>query len=218
MIDRDGLNKSVYAGKSQPRTQNWLKGSPFYDAKAAKAFTYNPTKAKQLMAKSAYPNGFEFLVVVNQAPIADRMVQYLQQQWSQIGIKLNVLESQNSTADWFQAMKGPAVATNFTGIQSFKLSSTYDAAAGTNNACGWTQQQQFVDTLKATAPDALKTLKATWQASAENVAQTQSEITLVWTPSQVLYNSKRLTNLKTVVDGLGTPWIDPTRTTLLKTT
>jgi len=41
------------------------------------------------MAKSAYPNGFEFTVVESSIPVVDRIVEYLQQQWAQIGIKTN---------------------------------------------------------------------------------------------------------------------------------
>ena len=214
MVDREGLNKSLFAGMSEPRTQNWRKDSPFYSTKAAKGFTYNPTKAKQAMAKSAFPNGFEFTVVVNSTPTADRYVQYLQQQWSQLGIKLNIITSLNISTDWFQQLKGPAVETNFIGIQSFKLTSTYDAAAGTANACGWTQQQQYVDTLKGTAPDALKSLTKTWQASAENVAETQSEIMLVWGLNQALYNSAKIAKAVVTMDSLGNQQIDPTRSTL----
>ena len=43
------------------------------------------------MAKSAFPNGFEFTVIVNTTPLTDRIGQYLQQQWAQLGIKLNIL-------------------------------------------------------------------------------------------------------------------------------
>jgi len=216
MVDRDGLNKSIYAGYSEPRTQNWRKGSPFYDPEVAKSFTYDPKKAKAAMAKSAYPNGFSFTVVVNSTPVADRMNEYLQQQWAQLGIKMDIIKSLNISADWFTSLKGPAVSTNFIGIQSFLLSSTYDAAAGTNNACGWTEQQPFINTLKGTAPDALKSLKTTWQASAQNVAATQSEIMTVWALNQALYNKTKLADVQVTVDGLGGQQLDPTRTTLLK--
>ena len=126
---------------------------------------------------------------------------------------MNIITSLNIAADWFQLLKGPAVQTNFIGIQSYKLISTYDAAAGTNNACGWTQQQQYVDAVKAAAPDALKSLKSTWQASAENVASTQSEIMTVWNVNQALYNTSKIAKVAIILD-FGREQFDPTRSKL----
>lgn len=215
MIDRQALNEAIYDGESQPRTQNWLKGEPFYDSRAAEAFTYDPARAKKLMAKSAFPHGFSFSVVVNTDPIGNRIVQYLQQQWAQLGIKMNLIQSLNIGADWFVGLKAPAVTTPFVGVGSLKLINTYDSQSGTNDACGWTKQQPFVDELEATPPDAQSKLKAVWQSSAENVASTQSEIMLLWGLVEALYNKTKVANLHFTVDGIGASYIDPTRSTLL---
>jgi len=191
-----------------------LEFAGFYDKTAAKAFTYDPKKAKQLMAKSAYPNGFEFTVVVNSTPSADRIAQYLQQQWSQLGIKLNILTSLNIAADWFAQLKGPAALTNFIGVQINKLIQTYDSTDGTNRACGYSGQQPYIDTMKATSPDALKTLTSTWQASARKVAADQSQIMLDWQMNQALYNGSKIAKVVITLDGLGKEQFDPTRSTL----
>jgi len=210
MVDRDGLNKSLYAGKSEPRTQNWRKDSPYYDAKVAKAFTYDPKKAKEFMAKSAYPNGFTFTAVVNSSPQADRLAEYLQQQWAQIGIKMDLIKSLNVGVDWFQQLKGPAVETNFQGIQGFKLLSTYDSSRGIN-ACGYTGQQPLVDQIKATSPENQKTLKSVWQQSAQLVAKDQSEIMTVWALNQALYNTSKIAKVALTLNALGAQLLDPTR-------
>jgi len=212
MVDRDALNQAVYDGKSEPRTQNWLKSESFYDPSLASAFSYDPAKAKTLMAQSGFPHGFSFTVVVNVTPTVTRMAQYLQQQWAQLAIKMNILDSTNIGADWFLGLKGPAVMTNFIGVGLFKLASTYDASSR-NNACGWTQQQPYVNTLVATSPNDQAMLKTTWQASAQNVAATQSEIMLDWGVNQQLYNKSKLAHVVYTTDGLGTPLLDPTRTT-----
>ena len=65
-----------------------------------------------------------------------------------------------------------------------------------------------------TAPDALKSLKTTWQASAENVAETQSEIMTVWSLNQALYNDSKITKVAQTMDGLGGLHLDPTMTVL----
>ena len=216
MVDRDGLNKSIFAGKSEPRTQNWRKGSPFYDAEGGEGFTYNPKKAKQSMAKSAYPNGFEFTVVNNRTPITDRIAQYLQQQWAQLGIKMNILTSLNISRRLVPAAEGPGGAmTNFIGIQSFKLSSTYDAADGTNNACGWTEQQQYVDTLEGdgagraeepeddVAGSRRRTSPRPRARSCSSGASTRRSTTRPRSP-----------RWRVTMDGLGRQQFDPTRTVL----
>jgi len=214
MVDRDALNQAIYAGKGQPRTQNWLKGEANYDPSVAAAFTYDPVKAKAFMAKSAYPHGFSFTVVVNSSPISDRVAQYLQQQWAQLGIKMNILESLNIGTDWFLGLKGPAVLTQFGGLASTKLANTYDAKNGRNNACGWTQAQSYTDTINATAPNEQGALKSTWQASAANVAANQSEIMLIWGVNQAVYSKSALSNVQVMLDGIGNQQIDPTRSSL----
>ena len=42
----------------------------------------------------------------------------------------------------------------------------------------------------------------------------QSEVMLIWQLNQALYNSSRIKTLALVMDGLGTQWMDPTRTKL----
>jgi len=68
-----------------------------------------------------------------------------------------------------------------------------------------------VNTMKATAPDALKSLTTTWRASAENVAETQSEIMLVWGVNQALYRTTTIAKVVLTLDGLGGQQLDPTR-------
>jgi len=61
---------------------------------------------------------------------------------------------------------------------------------------------------------ALKSLKTTWQASAENVAETHSQVMLVWGLNQSLYNSSKISKVARTLDALGSEQPDPTRTVL----
>ena len=70
--------------------------------------------------------------------------------------------------------------------------------------------------IKATPPDAQKTLAQTWKDSADKVAADQSEIMTVWGLNQALYNSSKIAKVALVMDGLGSQQLDPTRTTLGK--
>ena len=71
-----------------------------------------------------------------------------------------------------------------------------------------------MSTLQATPPNEVATLKKTWRDSARNVAETQSEIMLLWGLNQDLYNKTTVKKVVKTLDGLGLEWIDPTRSPL----
>ena len=56
-------------------------------------------------------------------------------------------------------------------------------------------------------------MRSTWQASAEQVAADQSEVMLVWSLNQAIYNTGKITKVAITLDGLGREQFDPTRST-----
>lgn len=66
-------------------------GMPGFDAKAVKGYTYNPDKARQLLAEAGYPNGQGLPDIVLTTTIGYRdLIEYVQGQLDQIGINTRV--------------------------------------------------------------------------------------------------------------------------------
>ena len=111
--------------------------------------------------------------------------------------------------------KGPAGMTNFPGIDSFRLTQRYpDPAANRHQGCGFGQLQPYVAGLQATPPSDVAGLKKVWRDVGRTVADTQSEIMLLWSLNADLYNKAKIKKVAKTTDGLGFEWIDPTRSTL----
>ena len=98
-INMDELNESLYAGEATyfvfpyyytPGYADLYLGmdDPAMPADVKEIYTYNPTKAKQLLADAGYPNGFETdLTLV--AAWAD-YYSVLKEYWSAIGVTVNL--------------------------------------------------------------------------------------------------------------------------------
>jgi peptide/nickel transport system substrate-binding protein len=112
-LDRDSLIKGAYAGYAKPALTGWISTSMPKGAKADTA-SYNLKKAKQLMAQSSVPDGFDLTLNTSVGQPGTQVTQLailIQSQLAKIGItvKINTLASadelvNDSHAQQYQAM------------------------------------------------------------------------------------------------------------------
>jgi peptide/nickel transport system substrate-binding protein len=57
-FDKQAIIKTAKTGLGEPTTQLFAPGEEGYDASLNAKYSYNPAKAKQLLAEAGYPNGF----------------------------------------------------------------------------------------------------------------------------------------------------------------
>lgn len=101
-IDREALKSAIYAdsgevGYSTPFTSS---SAGFTDALKS-TYTYDPAKAKQLLADAGYPDGFTVKVMMVPAIYGDA-AQAIAGQLAEVGIKL---ELSDQSADFFNQLK-----------------------------------------------------------------------------------------------------------------
>jgi len=103
-VDKNGIKKlmnnrvQVANQPLPPNITGYMKTLP-----AAASYSYNPTKAKQLLAQAGYPNGFSTTLYVMNDSDSMRIGQSIQSQLQQVGIKAqlkteypNIFFDQNS--------------------------------------------------------------------------------------------------------------------------
>jgi glutathione transport system substrate-binding protein len=89
-INKDALVKVAFSGYAIP-AEGVLPQGVEYAAKLG-PWPYNPAKARELLKEAGYPNGFEStLWSAYNYSTAQKVIQFVQQQLAQVGIKVQVL-------------------------------------------------------------------------------------------------------------------------------
>ena len=113
-LDRPAIIKALAGPFGLPGSLVIPPGMPGYSAVANSYYSYDPAKARQLLAQAGYPHGFTLPVL--SAPPADTLVQAIAGQLSQIGVTVQISDH---TADFLsQAYSGkwPAIVFSWTPI------------------------------------------------------------------------------------------------------
>ena len=104
-IDKQAFAKVVFSGYSDPMDSPMPQLLGFYQKQGS--YPYDPAKAKALLAEAGYPNGFESTITGAVATLAQRGMQFVQQQLAVVGVKLTIepLEAGVLTAKMFNVQK-----------------------------------------------------------------------------------------------------------------
>jgi ABC-type transport system substrate-binding protein len=90
-IDRPALVKGLLNGFATTSEQLLLPGADGSSPALNSTYTYDPAKAKSLLAQAGYPHGFSFnLIAYNLHPGITDIAQALASEWAQIGVKVNI--------------------------------------------------------------------------------------------------------------------------------
>ncbi|RKP49386.1 ABC transporter substrate-binding protein [Trinickia fusca] len=103
-INKKAIVESVYQGAGQSATNPMPPTQWSYD-KSLKSAAYDPAKAKDLLAKAGFPNGFEITLWAMPVqrpynPNAKLMSEMIQADWSKIGVKAKIV-----TYEWGEYIK-----------------------------------------------------------------------------------------------------------------
>jgi peptide/nickel transport system substrate-binding protein len=112
-IDRAALLKDMSDGYGSVTTQVFPPNSPGYESSLDSYYSFDPAKAKQLLAEAGYPHGFTLDMPSISAAFGEATYALIQAELANIGIKVNYTDYQG--AQIFTAILAPKYpATYFT--------------------------------------------------------------------------------------------------------
>jgi glutathione transport system substrate-binding protein len=88
-VDKNAMVKVVLNGFGEPLDAPLPKLLSGYSSQGA-SWPYDPAKAKALLAEAGYPNGFESVLWGGNSTATQRAMQFLQQQFAAVGVKVQV--------------------------------------------------------------------------------------------------------------------------------
>jgi peptide/nickel transport system substrate-binding protein len=158
-IDRDAMNKVVFAGTTQTGCTPMSPASPAFDA-SIRCTPYNPSDARKLVAQSGFPNPTVHLLTSNATDML-QLAQFIQAEEAAVGINVVIDPAVGGTSiavsgNFDTFIQGPA-----TGANTDQSITDWVATSGSRNYGGYSNPRLdliLANTRKATTPKALRTL------------------------------------------------------------
>lgn len=85
-IDRTSITTALWGKYGKAGNDLTLDGFAGFDQSVSDSYSYNPTKAKKLLAEAGYPNGFSFDMQTTNSGGADVAAQAIVENWKAIGV------------------------------------------------------------------------------------------------------------------------------------
>jgi glutathione transport system substrate-binding protein len=126
-VDKQAFIKVVFSGHADPMDSPMPQLLVFHQRQGT--YPYDPAKAKMLLAEAGYPNGFDSTLTGISETLAQRGMQFIQQQLAAVGVKITVepLEAGVLTAKQF----------NVTGPQDATIVMNYGAWSSSTGDADW---------------------------------------------------------------------------------
>lgn len=96
---KDVINEVVFDGLGTPQNSMISTGLRYWDP-SVPAYPYDIEKAKQLLATSSVPNGFDLPILVDgKDTLSEQTVEILQAEWAKIGVNVDIQKLDGSVID-----------------------------------------------------------------------------------------------------------------------
>jgi len=172
-LDRDALNQLLYEGRGEPIEGLARSTDPLYDPTTKGMYARDLDKARQLLADAGYADGLTLDFFV-QPGDSQRGSEVIQQQLAEVGITLDLAQSQNLLNEFFNTRPDAVRIGIFFGLERGgldRITRTF-IPGGSGNICQ-TVHQPLIDMveemqgLQADSPE----FKAVWAEASQYVME-----------------------------------------------
>lgn len=189
-LDRDAINKLLYAGEGQPAHGLWPADNPNYNPAVEPLTTFDPAAAKRLVAESgigATPIEMYWPTNINM----ERLAEIVRTQLAAIGLTVKVIPTRDLVSEFLTPQKPGSmlIPGSRTGMDKYLR---FLAPGAVQNVCS-ADRSQLVSTVQSigAAPDAA-TAAARYQQVELAVAQQAIAVPIVFEPEYIAWNTERV--------------------------
>ncbi len=127
-LDRESIATALLGEYGFATEQTVVPSEAGYVADLDSYYSYDPEKAKELLAEAGYPDGFSLPVVASTSATQATLSQVIVEQLAQVGITIEL--DARPSADYFEGMTSGTFAAAVIGYGSQPMSMEYDGLFG----------------------------------------------------------------------------------------
>jgi peptide/nickel transport system substrate-binding protein len=206
--NRTAINKALLFGKGEPAWSIFPASSSFYEKSLTNVYAFNVKKAKALLVQAGYPHGFSTSLVPLPEPQNDQLATVLQQEWKQIGVKLQIVQASNYVTDLYTDNKAQ-MGLNPEGLPGIQKLTTQYIPGDVGDLCGYNNPTlnaltKQVESLPPSSPK----LKSVWTTIQNFVIKNALSIYVDYAPI-VTGAAKNVKNVQNIpyVGGVLNYWV-----------
>jgi peptide/nickel transport system substrate-binding protein len=191
-VDREALSEALYGKVAPPVEGSWPAGHPFHDPALERMYSYDPDEARRLLAEAGYTddNKLQFTSFYT-AGNGQRVMEILQAQYADVGIEMELRQTQDLFGDFLTSAKEPAAYVGMQRQGTGKITRIYGATSPTN-VCQYNN------------PDLESTMAAL--AATDQATPSQDAVDL-WFQAQQIVQSEALSVFLIFLDE-ASAWVD----------
>ncbi|HEU4839914.1 MAG TPA: ABC transporter substrate-binding protein, partial [Ilumatobacteraceae bacterium] len=114
-IDRQSIIDALFFGYGTLATQWVAPGTPYYVDDLGDSTTYDPERARELLAEAGLPDGFTFDAMTSVQPTYVKLAEVLQGMFGEVGITMNVTQEPNLADAFFVRNATDAIVSAYPG-------------------------------------------------------------------------------------------------------
>lgn len=206
--NRTAINNALLYGKGEPAWSIFPSSSNFYDKSLTNIYAFNLKKAKTLLAQAGYPHGFSTTLMALPEASTAQLATVLQEEWKQIGVSVQILQSSNYVTDLYTDNKAQ-LGLNPQGLPGIQKITTQYTPGDVGDLCNYDNPtlNALTKELQSLPPSSSK-LKSVWTQIQDFVIKNALSIYVDYSPN-VTGAAKDVKNLQNIpyVGGVLNYWV-----------
>lgn len=206
--NRTAINNALLYGKGEPAWSIFPSSSNYYDPSLTNIYAYNVKKAKSLLAEAGYPHGFSTSIMALPEAATDQLTTVLQEEWKQIGVNVQIVQSSNYVTDLYTDNKAQ-MGLNPEGLPGIEKITTQYIPGDVGDLCNYNNPtlNSLTKEIQALPPSSTK-LKSLWTQAQDFIIKNALSVYVDYSPN-VTGAAKDVTNLQNIpyVGGVLNYWV-----------